>query len=82
MVGIATEHQTGVLGFEALEVRTDGLLTVDLSYPSPDRIHVSLHVSCHFATSYTASHFVSGVWETGADGRFSDHVHRHPRFLD
>jgi hypothetical protein len=81
-VGIATERQIVILGFEALEVRMDGLLTEHLSDPSPDRIHVPLHVSGHCATSYTASYFVSGVWGSGADGRFSGHGHRHPRFLD
>jgi hypothetical protein len=81
-VGIAPERQIAVLGFEALEVRMDGLLTEHLSDPSPERIHVPLHVSGHCATSHTASHFVSGVWGSGADGRFIDHVSRHPRLLD
>lgn len=35
-VGIATEHQIAILGFEAFEVRQDGLLTVDLNDPSAD----------------------------------------------
>jgi hypothetical protein len=30
-VGIATEHQIAVLGFEAFDVKKDGLYTVDLS---------------------------------------------------
>jgi hypothetical protein len=58
--GIATERQIAVLGFEALEVRMDGLLTEHLSDPWRDRIHVPLHVSGHCATSYTASHSVLG----------------------
>lgn len=33
-VGIATEQQIAILGFEAFEVRKDGLLTVDLNDPS------------------------------------------------
>jgi hypothetical protein len=33
-VGIAIEHQIAILGFEAFEVRKDGLLTVDLNDPS------------------------------------------------